>query len=209
MTLPFIGRTPNDSSYYHLAYIFGGTAYDSAPNYVPQSLKKVTLSSACTRIPNQAFFKCQYLEEVVIGENVTKIGWCAFGETQKITEINIPKKVSEIDSSAFAALNGEDKIEAINVDAENANYASEDGVLYNKDKTVLLRYPSGKKDESFAVPDSVIEIGENAFRYCSLVQRITMNNNLETLNYGSFYCVSNLTSIQLSNKINKPFILGL
>ena len=201
MTLPFTGRTPNDSSYYHLAYIFGGTAYDSAPNYVPQSLKKVTLSSACTRIPNQAFFKCQYLEEVVIGENVTKIGWYAFGETQKITEINIPKKVSIIDTDAFASLNGADKIEAINVDIENENYASEDGVLYNKDKTVLLRYPSGKKDESFAVPDSVIEIGESAFRNNSFVKNITMNNNVETLNYNSFYCVSNLTSIELSNKI--------
>ena len=53
----------------------------------------------------------------------------------------------------------------ISVSAENGNYSSEDGVLYNKEKTALVRYPAAKSDASFTTPRSVATIDENAFRY--------------------------------------------
>ncbi|MBQ9266321.1 MAG: leucine-rich repeat domain-containing protein [Bacilli bacterium] len=201
ITLPFIGREKNSTAYRYLNCIFGGYTYDGGDKNVPQSLKKVILSSACTEIPGYAFYKCKYLEEVVIGENVTKIMMYAFGDTEKIKEVNIPKNVSEIESQAFASLNGKDRIEAINVDAENENYSSDDGILYNKDKTKLLRFPSGKDAQSFAIPNVVTEIGDNAFRRCEQLLSISMNDNVETLNAQNFYGCVNVTSITLSNAI--------
>ena len=203
ITLPFIGKKADDPTYHYLNCIFGGYTYEGNLNYVPHSLKKVILSSACTKIPDYAFYKCEYLEEVVIGENVTTIGYSAFGQTKKIKEINIPKNVSEIQEWAFAALNGADYIEAFNVDEENENYTSVDGVLYSKNKNTLLRFPSAKptEDGSFMIPDYVKEIGPNAFRYNSSLINIDMNDNVETFNRESFYCVSNLKTIHISNSI--------
>lgn len=54
-------------------------------------------------------------------------------------------------------------VKEIIVEEGHESYSSEDGVLFNKDKTVLLAYPDGKKDASYAVPDSVIQIEDGAF----------------------------------------------
>jgi hypothetical protein len=47
---------------------------------------------------------------------------------------------------------------AINVDPGNTAYTSENGVLYNKAKTILYTYPAGKADTSFTIPNSVTNV---------------------------------------------------
>ena len=201
MTLPFIGKS-NTYTHRYLCTIFGvSSSYEGNATYVPASLKKVTIGKACTLLEGYAFYKCQTLEEVVIGENVTSIGNSCFGGTKAIKVINIPKNVQSISSTAFYAYNSPLPLEEINVDPENAYYSSEDGVLYNKDKTTLVRYPCSKEDKLVAIPDTVTEIGENAFQYCQNIESITMNDNVTTLGMLAFYALINLKSITLSNSI--------
>ena len=50
-------------------------------------------------------------------------------------------------------------VEEYRVDEDNENYTVVDGVLYNKDMTVLVRYPEGKKDTTFRIPDGVTSMG--------------------------------------------------
>ena len=148
MTLPFIGKS-NTYTHRYLCTIFGvSSSYEGNATYVPASLKKITIGKACTSLEGYAFYKCQTLEEVVIGENVTSIGNSCFGGTKAIKVINIPKNVQSISSTAFYAYNSPLPLEEINVDIENAYYSSENGVLYNKDKTTLVRYPCSKEDKS-------------------------------------------------------------
>ena len=138
MTLPFIGKS-NTYTHRYLCTIFGASSsYEGNATYVPASLKKVTIGKACTSLEGYAFYKCQTLEEVVIGENVTSIGNSCFGGTKAIKVINIPKNVQSISSTAFYAYNSPLPLEEINVDPENAYYSSENGVLYNKDKTLQI-----------------------------------------------------------------------
>ena len=41
-------------------------------------------------------------------------------------------------------------------------YSCKNGVLFNKDKTVLLKYPSSKRSSTYIIPDSVTSIGEDS-----------------------------------------------
>ena len=64
-------------------------------------------------------------------------------------------------------------LQSIEVDPVNEGYASEDGILYNKDKTVLLHYPQAKPGSDFTVPDHVKTVGDYAFSGCSNLKSIT------------------------------------
>ena len=83
----------------------------------------------------------------------------AFKDLTFIETVKISSSVTEVSYHAFA---GCDSLKAINVDENNANYASSDGVLFDKDKTVLYCYPAGKST-AYSVPEGIEIIGSYAF----------------------------------------------
>ena len=101
-----------------------------------------------------------------IPDTVTELARYAFGAGQslgtvKLASVTVSKSVETIPESAFAFGFG-----AVNVDEGNPNFSSENGVLYNKDRTELLHVPTTVK--SFTVPDSVVRIGMGALSECAL-----------------------------------------
>lgn len=84
----------------------------------------------------------------------------AFSGAKNAKSIDIGRYVKNIDTSCFEELNS---LEKITVDEENENFISEDGVLYNKDKTILVKFPNNKSLENFEFPETVTSIGEYAF----------------------------------------------
>ena len=91
------------------------------------------------------------------------------------------------------AFNNCSKLESINVDADNANYASEDGVLLNKAKETLIQYPGGKSG-SYTIPASVTTIVDNAFYKCSIAS-VTIPANVTSIGIYAFYQCTNLSSV--------------
>jgi len=143
-----------------------------------------------TSIGDYAFRGCTSLTNVTIPDSVTSIGESAFGDCTGLTNITIPAGVTSIEGGAF----GGDSLTAINVAAGNSAYTSEDGVLYNKNKTTLIQYPAGKTGSSFTIPDSVTSIGSSAFGGTSLTS-ITIPNSVTSIgDYAFCYCRS-LTSV--------------
>src|SRR5699024_1403990 len=77
----------------------------------------------------------------------------------------------------------------------NTAYSSQDGVLFNKDKTELLLYPADSQYTSYIIPDSVTIIGESAFVGNETLQDITIGNNVTDIKQSAFYGCTALTDI--------------
>jgi len=90
---------------------------------------------------------------------------------------------------------------AINVAAGNSVYTAENGVLYNKDKTVLHKYPQGKTDSSFIILNSVISIGESAFSDCANLTNISIPNSVTSIGESAFSGCTSLASITIPNSV--------
>ena len=73
------------------------------------------------------------------------------------------------------------------VSSSNPYLTIEDGVLFNKDKTILYAYPLSKTDSSYVIPDSVVEINGSAFFNCNSLYNITMGKNVKLIGKDAFY----------------------
>ena len=96
-------------------------------------------------------------------------------------EIFIPKSIEYIPHSFLEG----DLLESITVDEENATYSSENGVLYNKDKTALVRYPAGKSEQSFDIPSTVTQIQPRAFQN-SQIEFINISKRIQSIGERAF-----------------------
>jgi hypothetical protein len=61
------------------------------------------------------------------------------------------------------------------VDNQNSAYSSVDGVLFNKNRTVLIQYPAGKQETTYTILGSVTSIGDSAFSGCSNLRTVTVS----------------------------------
>lgn len=122
-------------------------------------LVSANIPSSVETVGNNAFNACSNLTNINISEGVTKIGDYAFLNCFNLKSINIPKGLNSIGKDVL----GYGLIE-IKVDENNTEYCDVDGVLYTKDKRELIRYPGSKTDETYTIPEGVINIKAVAFR---------------------------------------------
>ena len=115
---------------------------------------------------------------------LTHIGNYVF-EDATIHHLRIPKSVKHMGSYAFHNIK---KVYTIEVEEGNQYYQSMDGVLYNKNKTILIAYPTHKVETSFIVPASVVFIHHSAFRYTSYLRHIDfeLNSQLKFIGPSAF-----------------------
>lgn len=142
------------------------------------NLRKVTILSKDLKIYPKAFKDCVRLEEIDLS-NVSIISNLAFENCESIKEITLSEKLCNLSSTAFL---GCKKIEKVNVLDGNEKYVSIDGVLYSKDLTELLYYPSGRKEKVYKVIDEAKTIVINAFSNCQFLEDVDLNNvsNIKT-----------------------------
>ena len=161
------------------------------------SLTTITIPDNVTSIGEYAFYDCSSLTSITIPDSVTTIESCAFGHCSSLTSITIPDSVTSIESDAFDWCSS---LTAIDVDTNNEYYASEDGVLFNKNKTELIQYPIAKDNQKYMIPDSVTSIESYAFYHCSLTS-ITIPDSVTTIEYCAFNQCSSLTSITIPDSV--------
>lgn len=184
-------------------------------------LSNLTMPDTITQIGDRAFYECQSLSSIIFPVNVTSIGDNAFSHCSNITDISIPDSVTSIGKQAFESCL---ELESITVGANNTNYSSANGVLFNKDKTELITFPPNSKITKLTIPnsvknindyafadcnnltsvvisDGVTEIGNNAFNYCKGLINLTISSTVTSIgNYAFYYC-SSLTSITIPDSV--------
>ena len=158
------------------------------------NLTSITIPNSVTSIDNSAFSGCSSLTSVTIPDSVTSIDNYAFYGCKGLTSITIPDSVTSIDIRAF---DGCEKLNQINVNTANTVYSSENGVLFNKDKTELIRYPEGKTDTSYAIPNSVTSIDNYAFYGCKGLTSITIPDSVTSIGDRAFDGCDKLTQINV------------
>ncbi|MDY4911970.1 MAG: leucine-rich repeat protein, partial [Sodaliphilus sp.] len=165
------------------------------------NIKNVYLSSysKLRRIGDSAFNGCSSIEWVQMAtSSLQQIGKYAFKGCNLLTTIKLPENVY---SCSAYFVDGCTKLGYISVDSKNTNYASYNGILYDKGLTILFRCPEGytykKVLDSNSLPPTLKKVGNYAFEYCKYVEEIYFPYGLTSFGIGTFRYCSGLTTLQL------------
>lgn len=161
------------------------------------SLTSVTLPEGLTAIGEEAFQRCESLTAIALPEGLTAIGDNAFFSCG-LTSIALPDSLTTMGANPFL---GCSSLSAIDISPDHPVFAQADGVLYEKASGTLICYPAGKADDSFAVPEGTLSIGEDAFAGCFSLTAIALPDGLTTIGEGAFVGCFFLRTIALPDSL--------
>ena len=160
------------------------------------SLVSVTFNNVTTleTIADHAFRSCVALTEITIPEGVQNIGENSFLGCLGLTIVNLPSTLATIGTNAFF---GCENVKSFNMESANTNYISTGGVLYNGAMTMIIAYPNGSEETSFAIPHGVTTLDPRMFAWAtnltdfvdnshptfSIIDGAVFNNTEKTLIY--------------------------
>lgn len=119
-----------------------------------------TVPSTVINIEENAFDNNFFLFEIIISESVKNIGKDAFWRCLNLNSINVVEN--------------------------NPYFSSENGVLFDKNKEAIISYPSGKYEDQYEIPISVIKIKDRAFQFCN-TKKVILNENIEEIGERAFF----------------------
>ncbi|MCD8181541.1 MAG: leucine-rich repeat domain-containing protein [Firmicutes bacterium] len=158
---------------------------------------EVAMTDSIVSIGNSSFRDCSSLPSITISSNLTSIGSEAFADCYSLAEIIIPASVVSIGDGAFYGCMSLE----ITADENNEYYSSEDGVLFNKDKTELVQYAKDKISPEYEIPYGVTSISADAFAHCLYLTSVTIPDSVTSIGSLSFYYCSSLTDIEIPSSV--------
>ena len=133
------------------------------------------------------------IPEMIGDKPVTKIVSLGSSSANSgLEKLVLPKTVEKISASALSNCKS---LKEIVVDENNPNFATENGVLFNKDKTVLICYPSADTDAEYEIPQGVQTLEASVFKNCESIEKIIVPQSVSTLPVTVFAGCENLREI--------------
>ena len=122
------------------------------------------------------------IKKITLPNTITSLGDYTFNNLINLEEVNIPSNITVINLDVFK---GCDNLSYINIDKDNPIYSSVDGVLFDKNKTNLIRYPPGKKG-NFTCPESLKKVKSYAFNQTKNIENIKFRDNINNIEENAF-----------------------
>lgn len=161
-----------------------------------KKIKRIVIPKKLKVIETHTFEDCVSLSEVVLQSGLKEIEWYAFFGCSSLHHIFIPESVRHIHTHIASSLRD------YSVSPDSKHFATIDGVLFNKDLTKLLEMPRGRKIRNYVIPDSVVEIGYDAFWLCKSLRHVTLPIGLRRIGEGAFGDCISLQELQLPDGID-------
>ena len=194
-----IGERAFDSYYYLKSIILSGSITDIEEEafYLCEELESIKFGSNLKHIGDYAFMCCSSLKSITLPDSLESIGDEAFNNCSALSSVTLGKNISSIGLNAFARCS---KLENISVSGENEYFSSRDGILYNKEGTEIVIYPSGRKGSKFVIPDGVTSIGKGCFSTNKYLERIIVPSSVSRIGESAFSECS-INSISLHDNL--------
>ncbi len=147
-----------------------------------------------------------YIPERIDSLPVTRIASGAFVESPGLTLVHIPPSVETISETAFGYglwnyTSGLVTLHSIQVDPDNPFYSSEDGVLFDKGKTRLVRYPLSRPGSTYRIPDTVTSLAESAFLNCDGLISVDLPPHLRSIGDYAFSGCQSILEIAVPDTV--------
>ncbi len=190
-----------DQAYYNVVAgtetVKMGSLVNSPSSYsgaftVPSTVSERGKTYQVVGIGDGVFTDCIHLTSILISEGVVSIGKQAFNRCDALASITLPSTLTNLAEDLFLDPRN---LSAIYVDANNPSYTSQEGVLFNKEKSLLITYPKGKTGSSYTIPEGVVSLGKQAFYYCAGLTSVTLPATLTGMGTSAFEGCLNLQAI--------------
>lgn len=153
--------------------------------------EKVTIPNGVLKIGTGAFWNNLIVNEILIPKTVTCIAGDAFVYCENLKTLKIPVSVFEIGDNPFAGC-----VDLV-LECDSDNFVLEDGVLLNKERTVIIHYSPNKKDAVYVIPETVQWLGKHSFYKCNNLMKAIITKNVSFVGNNVF---SDCENIVLENK---------
>lgn len=151
-----------------------------------------TVAEKVKTIADGTFAGSANVKSITISDSVTTIGANAFLGSRSLESVSIGKGVTVIGSDAFE---GCEKLSSIHVSADNTVYCSAEGVLYNKAKTELIKYPAGNASETFKIGAGIQNVRVLSFSNAKNLKAVTISKDVKTIGASAFYGCINIAEV--------------
>ena len=133
-------------------------------------------------LPRCSFENPEAVKRIVIGEGIEKLEINSLAEFTEVRSIEISSTVTEIKGSFRENVNQKEFL----VSENNPCYSNDAyGVLFNKDKSILVTAPAGISG-TYQIPDTVREIGSSSFYGCTGLSEVKIPSGVQTISETAF-----------------------
>lgn len=172
--------------------VIGSSAFNGC-----KDLLHIEVPEGVKILEQNAFCGCESLKEIDLPSSLVEIDTLAFQNCSGITSLEIPRSVSTIEENAFLRCSS---LESFAVASDNSLFCSVDGVIFNKDKTMLIAYPCGRYGE-YIIPTGVSKICEGAFSWNDNLTSVTIPFGVEEIGDEAFEDNDSLVSITIPSSV--------
>lgn len=159
-------------------------------------ITSVKIGKNVKSVGQNAFKNCASLKSVELDEGVVSLGEAAFYGCEALESIKIPSTLEKINDAAFI----DTQIKDIDF-SKNEYFTFENGIIYNKDKTVLVAVMKSADLSDFVLPETVNTINAYAFYNHSELKSIKLNDGIKKLYNATFYGCKGLTELRIPSSV--------